>query len=227
MHEVVDVKKQEAEAADLSGTYTFGHSKFDTVRTPTGKLSLSITAGRGNGASFARSTWSDSDKTRLEDRLGKVLSSLADRARREQEYEQELERQREARRQEELKRQEAERQRAERRKQFKAEKARLNQLLDQAENLRKSRLLRELIDAVRQKHSATGPIAPDSEIGTWIAWATLQAERLDPLCPSPPSILDERFDEEDEGRPPYGQQRWDSSPPPSYWEQRNWWNRNR
>jgi hypothetical protein len=44
-----------------------------------------------------------------------------------------------------------------------------------------------LQDAIGQH----GSVDPDSETGRWIDWATMQADRLDPLVESPPSILDE------------------------------------
>ena len=33
------------------------------------------------------------------------------------------------------------------------------------------------------------------EVAQWLDWATQQADRLDPLRPSPPSILDEKIEE--------------------------------
>jgi hypothetical protein len=47
--------------------------------------------------------------------------------------------------------------------------------------------------AFRRPTEVSGvPVAPNSEVGRWIAWALGQAERLDPLVPSPPSILEEK-----------------------------------
>ncbi len=60
--------------------------------------------------------------------------------------------------------------------------------------------MRKLIEAVRAAHTAEGPVEPGSELAKWIEWAHQQADRLDPLCPSPPSILDEEGLEEEEPR---------------------------
>jgi hypothetical protein len=46
-----------------------------------------------------------------------------------------------------------------------------------------------------------GTIDPDSEFAAWLEWAHQQADRLDPLAESPPSILDEDIEAiEDERR---------------------------
>jgi hypothetical protein len=225
--EGVETTREEAgdDPNDLKGSYSFGHSRFVSKRVPTGRLTLAITDGRGYWASGSRSTWRDTEKARLEDRLGKVLLGLIDVAEMARRHEEEQERQREEQRQAEARRQEAERQLAERRKQYKAEKARFMQLLQQAENLRKSQMIRELIEAVRQHNGQANPVVPNGDATAWIEWATGHADRLDPLRPSPPSILDEKL--EDEEPPNSGRSQWESSPPPNYWEQRNWWNRNR
>ncbi|MCW3101147.1 MAG: hypothetical protein JWL77_6765 [Chthonomonadaceae bacterium] len=228
--EGVETKREEAgdAADDLRGSYSFGHSRYTSKRLLTGRLILTIEGGRGNWASGSRSTWRDTEKSRLEDRLGKVLLALIDLAEMARRHEEEQERQREAERQAEARRQEAARQLAERRKVYKAEKARFTQLLQQAENLRKSRAIRELIEAVRnqQQDAQPHPMVPDGDTAGWIEWATRHADRLDPLRPSPPSILDEKLDDEEQSNA--GRPHWDSSSPsPSYWEQRNWWNRNR
>lgn len=50
------------------------------------------------------------------------------------------------------------------------------------------------VEAVRQwgaeKHG--GEIKAGSELERWIIWALQQADRIDPLVDSPPSILDEK-----------------------------------
>ena len=208
IHEAVDIERKEAEPDDLRGPYSFGYGRFDAKRVPSGRLVLAITDGRGYWADGSRSTWRDTDTHRLEEYLGKVLVALVKLAERARQYKAEQQRQAELRRQEEEREREAARQLAERRKQYKAEKARVKELLKQAANLRRSRQVRELIEAVRQQHEANGPIAPDSEIAAWIEWATRQADRLDPLRPSPPSILDEDLEEKPPPRQPYQRPDW-------------------
>src|SRR6266699_1856643 len=97
------------------------------------------------------------------------------------EHHEEQQRQIERRQQEEQRRQEEARKLTERRKLYKAEKARLDALLTQAKNWRKSKLVRKLVEAVRASHFAAGPIESGSKIAEWIEWATKQADRLDPL----------------------------------------------
>jgi hypothetical protein len=223
-----DVKTTRQEAAvedkDLRGSYSFGHSRIDTTRVPTGRLRISVTSGLGYWTRGNQSTWSDREKVRIEDRLAKVLSALEEFAGMARRHEQEQERRREAERQAEAARQEAARQLAERRKAYKAEKARFKQLLRQAEDLHKSRMIRELVDAVRQQAAQPSLIIPDGNVAAWIEWATRQADWLDPLRVSPPSILDEKLDEEE--NPTAGRPYWESaSRQPTYWEQRHWWNR--
>jgi hypothetical protein len=41
----------------------------------------------------------------------------------------------------------------------------------------------------------TDAVELGSEIAQWLDWATQQADRLDPLRPSPPSILEEKIEE--------------------------------
>jgi hypothetical protein len=36
-----------------------------------------------------------------------------------------------------------------------------------------------------------GRIEEGSELDEWLRWATQQADRIDPLMPNPPSVLDE------------------------------------
>jgi hypothetical protein len=227
IHEIVDEKREPDEEIDLNKPYEFGHSRHKTSRTPSGRLVLSITEGRGYWATGGRCTWRDTDKQRLEDQLDKVLFGLIKTAEMAQRHEEKQKQQAELARQEAARREEEQRQRAERRKQYKAEKARFDELLKQAKDLHRSRQVRELIEAVRTAHTAKGPIAPDSEIAQWIEWATQQADRLDPLRPSPPSILDEHFEEDERPSATAWGSIGRSDVPKTYWEQRNWWNRSR
>jgi hypothetical protein len=76
----------------------------------------------------------------------------------------------------------------------KTEQARVDELVDHANSWRQSRIIREylgaLSDRLLERH---GAIAIDSEAAQYLRWAHQQADRLDPLCPSPPSVLDERI----------------------------------
>lgn len=190
---------------DLEGSYSFAHSRVKERMVPSRRLTLKINDGGRYWTNGARHTWRDTEKHRLEDRLDSFVAGLVEMAARLKQHHDEEERQAELHRQEEQRRQEAARQLAARRKLYKAEKARFDELLTQSKNWRKSKLVRELIEAVRGSHSAAGPIEPGSKIAEWIEWATKQANRLDPLCESPPSILDEDLEEKEESRPAYRQ----------------------
>jgi hypothetical protein len=194
--EQLDVKQVEPREQELEGRYTFGHSRFDQRKIPSGRLTLQIDHGQTYWSSGCRQTWRDTERQKLEDWLGGFLVSLIALAGRLKEREAAFQRQAQERRAEEQRRQEAARARAEKLAIIKAERARVDSLLQWAANWRTSQNLREFIRAIESAHSAAhGMIAPDSEIGRWIAWASQQADRLDPLQESPPSILDEDVSE--------------------------------
>lgn len=229
IREIVDTKRELDDMVDLGKPYEFGHSRHTTSRVLSGRLVLEITEGRGYWATSGRRTWRDSDKRRLETQLGKVFLGLVETAEMARRHAEEEKQRQELRRHEEARREEAARQRAERYKQYRAEKARFEKLIQQSQDFKESRMIRDLIEAVREKHAANGPIEATSDIGQWLEWASQQANRLDPLCPSLPSILDEHF-EEDDPKPAsntWGHSMYQRETPKSYWEQRGWWNRNR
>lgn len=189
--EQLEIQRDPDQEHNLDGNYTFGHSRFAETRVPSGRLTLKISDVGAYWLHGTRLTWRDTEKTKLEDRLDQFVAGLVAAAVRTQQHVEEERRREEQRRQEELSRQEVARQRAELRQRQKVEQARVDELLKQAENWRNSKLVRELVEAVREAHSAAGAIDPHSEIAGWIEWAIEQADRLDPLRPSPPSILDE------------------------------------
>lgn len=185
-------KKREVPAEhDLDGSYSFGHSRYDEKRVPSGRLALSIDHSDSYWLHGCRRTWRDTERHRLEDRLDRFIAGLLAMVACRKQYEVEQAKRMEQRRLEEERRQEAARQLAEKRKQYKAEAARVNELITEAENWRKARLLREFVETVKREHTAAGTFQPGSPIEQWAEWASRQADRLDPLRPSPPSILDE------------------------------------
>ena len=123
------------------------------------------------------------------------LIELAGHARERQVEE---ERQKQEAQERERRRQEEARLRVEKRQRIKAERTRVDLLLAEAKDWKRSRDLREYIEAKRQKHLRDGEtIEPGSDLARWLEWANQQADRLDPLTESPPSILDEDVGEED------------------------------
>ena len=149
---------------------------------PSGKLILKLDGGYISGR---RSTWSDSARQRVEDRLNEFVVAIVQVA----EWKKENRRKHaeaQRRRAEENARRAAVRERQEREAQA------VEQLRTDAAAWSEAEEVRRYITAVRARAEATGqPIDPESETGRWLAWASNQADRLDPLRESPPSILDE------------------------------------
>jgi hypothetical protein len=201
--ETTETKKDPVEDHDLDGPYNFGHSRYNETRHPSGRLVLKIDAGGAYWLGGARHTWKDTDKSKLETRLNSFVAGLIEVAARIKQHEEEQQKRQEAARQEEARRQEQARQLAEKRKLFKAEQARVELLLEQADNWRSSKLVRELVEAVRVAHSENGTREVGPDTVSWMRWALEQADRLDPLRPSPPSILDEKLPPEEEPRRGY------------------------
>jgi hypothetical protein len=185
-------KKIEAKELDLDGYYRFGHSRFDEQRIPSGILCLTLNDPDFYWDSHFRKNWRDSEKRPLENSLGSFMKGLFNLAvhkkerirQKEEEKRQQLERQRI--------REEEDRLRAEKLRRIKEEQKRLTGLISAAESWQKSILVRDFINAVEAAAQAGSyPFKPREELENWLEWARKQADRLDPLSPSPPSILDE------------------------------------
>ena len=186
--EQLATRKTEPKDHDLKGHYHFGHSRLIEERVPSGDLCLTIHyPGWG-----VRQNWRDKSSRRLEDSLNSFVTGLVRVAahKRERICRQEEE---ERKRREWLQRQEEEKRiLAERRRRIQEEQDRVSKLIQDAENWHKSRIIREYIVAVKEMISdGKCPFHPDGNLDDWLRWARAQADRLDPLAPSPPSILDE------------------------------------
>ncbi len=192
------LRDEQPEEPDLEAVhYAFGHSQFRKRTVPSGRLVLSIADGPPYWQFKRRRSWSDGIRT-LEEYLNRILQSIVAIAEYTAEEQADKRRQEEQRREQEHHCQEVARLREQRRQLFEAERQRVNSLLRQAKNWRKSQILREFIDAGRRQHLAlSGTTEPSLEFAQWFAWATQQANRLDPFTKSPPSILDEVTGEED------------------------------
>ena len=188
--------KSEPEEHPLEGRYEFGHSRFTTRHQPTGKLTLSI-SDTGYWSNGIRKSWSDGKKQNLENVLNRFLRGLVDFA---------VAKNEEAAR---VKVREAERAEAarvkqertlairERRELQKQEQAKFDRLMEQLKAWQKSRDLKLFAEAVAAANQASSPAVPsDNGCDEWIQFALTQAERLNPLIASPPSILDEEIPEE-------------------------------
>jgi hypothetical protein len=191
--EALDTQQEQPKDRDLDGYYEFGHSRFNTKRVPSGRLTLHITDADAYWANGCRKSWRDSEKQRIEDRLNKFVAGLVSFAARKKEHDAEEQRRAEQERQEQLRREEEAQRRTEKRKLIQAEQKRVDLLMQQANCWNASHNLRRYIETRKQMYLANhGAIEPESDLGRWLAWATQQADRLNPLMESPPSILDER-----------------------------------
>ncbi len=78
------------------------------------------------------------------------------------------------------------------------EQARVDELVVHAESWRKSRLIRDYLDALCVGAGVDrNGVVLNSPLAEYLRWGFEQADRMDPLRPSPSSILDEEFDEGD------------------------------
>lgn len=193
IEERLEVKKEQPKEHDLDGKYDFGFNRFNKKTVPSGRLELHLHSRCW--IPYCRSTWRDGKK-RLEDCLGNIINGLEEMAARTKAHEEEERIKAEQQRVEELRRQEEARLRAEKLARFKDERARVHSLRKQARYWKEAKDLHEFIEVVNQKHlQEHGAIEPGSQFANWVEWANQQADRLDPLKPSPPSILDEKIEE--------------------------------
>lgn len=198
--EHTEIVREEEPEPDLSGRYSFHYNRFRQNRKPSGKFTLQIDHV-GYLPVQTRHAWRDTEKHRVEDRLNQCVAALISIAEQKKQHQEEEERRRKAENEAQKKRQEEAERRAERRKLQKSEQAKVDSLVASAKNWQVSQNLRAFIDARRQQHiAAHGEVATDSEFSRWMEWATQQANRLDPLTASPPSILDENLGEEEPPR---------------------------
>ncbi len=191
--EELDSEKVNAKHNALKGYYEFGHSRFDYIRKPSGRLCLTIHQIKGYWATNARKNWRDTKTKRLENLLDKFLQGLVRLVLQKKVHDKEEEERRQRQREIQRQREEQERLIEELRLKIEAEKQRVNQLVKDAENRHKSKRIREFIEDVCNEYINGNRIYyPASDLKNWIKWANQQADRIDPLAPNEPSILDEK-----------------------------------
>lgn len=176
---------------NLAGSYSFHYNRRETVRKPSGHLSIRIRERQQLWNHNQQRNWRGSAKRALEEHLNDVIVGLlklasavnTDVARRERQALEEQERQR--RLQVALDEQRC------LRETLAQEKANVERLLEQATHWRESQNLRLFVEQARERGAVPGLGLEGQELSDWIQWALRQADRLDPFTPSPPSILDE------------------------------------
>lgn len=144
--------------------------------SPTGELTLKLDAMYGTDA---RSTWTDTQRKPLEERLDEVMLELR-KAAIQRRMKQDQQRQQEDRLRLELER------RAALRREVEAERARIDALEADAAAWKRAELIREFANV----RAASCLSSSSEEQAEGLQWANDQADRIDPLKPSPPSILD-------------------------------------
>lgn len=139
-----------------------------------------------------RLSWSDGKHQRVEELLGAFVTETARVAAFMKTKKDEYAKREKERQIEEERKAAAARRRQEMVAEINEERRRVEALKEEAENWKKSQTLRRYIEAVRQSAVERGlDVGADSETGKWLVWAAQQADRLDPLTESPPSVLDE------------------------------------
>ena len=124
--------------------------------------------------------WRDG-KVKIEEHLARIVAKLEIEAQKEKEWK---ERSRIAN----LKREEEEKRKAEIKKRRDEEVDKFNRLVKLSEQYDKTLIIRQYIEAVKQKAINTNNLTPEKL--EWINWATNKADWVDPLINKPDDILD-------------------------------------
>lgn len=156
---------------------------------PSGKLCLTIDECCWLWERTCQQNWRDTDKSTIENRLISFIQGMIKTAYKKTEYQK-----KEA--EKERIREEKERIRHQKIEKYKEEQRNLDLLYQQTVDYYKSKRLRELIAEVKNRKENNLPIIfIDNDLQNWIDWAEQQADRIDPFCPSPVSILDENIED--------------------------------
>ncbi|MFO7802189.1 MAG: hypothetical protein R6V55_07840 [Desulfovermiculus sp.] len=182
---------------NLEERYRFWHSSYEQVYVPSGNLCLSVL--NHYSSNNLQKNWRDTQTKQLEGQLTKFMKVLLRIVAKEKEAIRQQE-ERERQRREKLKRiEEQKRRREELQARMDHERNRVDTLINDAENWKKSQVLKEFILAVKKARDAGGcAYEPDCGWEEWFKWARDQADRLNPLVQSPPSITDEELPEIEE-----------------------------
>ena len=137
------------------------------------------------GRTYERSdTIEDTSKAPIEDRINSLLLTLVHAAHRHRKRRREDE---EARR----RKAEWERKREVKLNLIAAEEARVQELLSESDAWHQSNRIRQFVSAAHERAIMKGN-ETSAEHTKWSEWALKQADRIDPLVESPPSIVDEK-----------------------------------
>ena len=164
----------------LERVLTYGGKPVTLERS--GRLSIDVWTEWG----YNRRNWRDGKTQRLEDLLPQVVGgfmrlALGDRAEERKKAAEEREKQRIAE------------ERANLEKSIKTEQSKVNALRNAAARWLRAEQVRSFISAARDAAIQNGQsVDAGSPFGDWVVWADQQADQLDPLKESPPSIIDRK-----------------------------------
>ncbi|WP_428563648.1 MAG: hypothetical protein ACP59X_00775 [Solidesulfovibrio sp. DCME] len=156
--------------------------EYEYIFNPTGELVLKIV---NIEYVHTRRLWSDTATQRVESQVGSFVSGLIKAAVAVKTRRLDLEKQREEQAVFEQKRYEM-------LEKIRNEEIKVAQLERKAALWKKSQDLRQYIAAVMEKAKQDEEFAVKINAESWLAWALQQADRLDPLTKSPPSVLDQK-----------------------------------
>ncbi len=193
-------KDKQVRHTDPTAKYEWNRHRTELV--PTGILLFDK-----GPSSWEKPMLIDTVKAKIEDRLAELIIGVvweAGEKRIERRERENAERRRaEAERIRKEKEAELKRRREEYEQRQVDEQARVDELVLHAKSWRKSRLVREYLDALCVAAGVDlNGVALDSPLADYLRWGFEQADRIDPLRSSPPSILDKEFREDEFQRHP-------------------------
>jgi len=158
--------EREMTAEEKKRPWTYNRYYFK----PSNKFVLTLSGGY-----LGEKTWRDRDTKTLEEQLNKIVADIIEvfEIIRQKQIEEKIQAQRKL---------EAQRRREEALQFLKEEKARREELGQQAQDWNKSKEIREYLKACEESLiEEKGVIEPESPEGKWLSWGYSQADRLDPL----------------------------------------------
>jgi len=159
-----------------------GRHRFVKHYETTGELSIHVLSN----SSYFNTVWRDTERVKIESLVPDCVASMMKIA-------VEYRRNTAKRHQEELFRRLRWAELQQLKTQIDAEEDRIQRLEKGADDWHRARRIREYVLALIDCKKEQGEeLSPDTALGRWATWALEQADRIDPLVASPPSILDRK-----------------------------------
>lgn len=159
-----------------------GRQRFVRHSEATGELSIHLSSN----SNYFSTVWRDSEQVKVESLIPECVASMMKIA-------VEYRRSTAIKHQEELFRKLRWQELQQLKMQIDAEEKRIQRLEKGAEDWHRARRIREYILALVDSKKQEGKeLSPNTALGRWVTWALQQADRIDPLAVSPPSVLDRK-----------------------------------